>query len=154
MVALHEAIDEQVALDGFDRADDARIVGGQEAHEREHQAAGVELGRAVVLREGTDGRVVALLADLAMHVVAQVVPLGEGLVGPTGFAQLHPAVDGDPRHHLRVHEVATWAADLPDAVVGLGPDLLDVLDENAGQVPDIVGQFVAAGNDGSAGTCP
>ena len=53
--------------------------------------------------------------------------------GPRDHA--HPPVDGHPGHHLRVHEVAARPPHLPDALVGLGPHRADVLDEEAGQVP-------------------
>ncbi len=39
--------------------------------------------------------------------------------------------------------MTTRPPDLPDAFVGLGPHVLDVLDEDAGQVPHVVGQLVA-----------
>ena len=43
VVAQHEAVLDQLALDRRDRADDARIVGRQEADQRDQQQARVQL---------------------------------------------------------------------------------------------------------------
>jgi len=73
-------------------------------------------------------------------------PLGEvtaeRIFAPLGLAQLHPAVDRHPRHDLGVHEVALRAPHLPDAVIGLAPDLAHVLDQHAAQRPRVVRQRV------------
>jgi hypothetical protein len=43
LVAADEAIVHQLALDAGDRADHARVVGGEEADQRHHQQTGVRL---------------------------------------------------------------------------------------------------------------
>ena len=45
------------------------------------------------------------------------------------------AVEGDPRHHLRVREVLARPANLPDALVGLLPGVLEVQQEAALERP-------------------
>ncbi len=47
VVAHHETVFQQAPLDCLDRADDARIVGGQESDARQQQQAGIELLRFV-----------------------------------------------------------------------------------------------------------
>src|SRR5579875_2839648 len=65
-----------------------------------------------------------------------------------GFAEIldaaDGAIDGDPGHDFGMDEVAAVAANLPDAVVGLRPDLSDVIDERGLQRPGDVELFEAA----------
>ena len=74
-VAQDEPVVHELALHGFDGAHHPRVARREEAHQRDHEHAGVELVGAVVLREGADLVVVALLADLGEDVVAQRAPL-------------------------------------------------------------------------------
>src|SRR5438876_11895262 len=48
---------------------------------------------------------------------------------------LHSAIHGDPGHHLRMREVLGRTPHLPEAVIGPSPDLRDMLDEGALQMP-------------------
>ena len=73
-VALHEAVVHQVLLDGLDGAANARVGGRQEADQRDHQQAGVEVLRAVILHEGAELRVEALFTDFPMDFVAAFPP--------------------------------------------------------------------------------
>ena len=63
---------------------------------------------------------------------------------PNCSTALTAAVEGDPGHHLRVHEVLAAAAHLPDALVRLLPDLLQVLQQRALQVPAVLVRSEAA----------
>ena len=63
-VALH-----QLPLDRLDRPPDPGVAGRQEADQRDHQQAGVELVRAVVLGEGPLLGVEALVADLVVDLL-------------------------------------------------------------------------------------
>src|SRR4029077_13227775 len=49
--------------------------------------------------------------------------------------RFHRAVDRDPRHHLRMGEMAPRPAHFPEALVGLAPDLFQVLEQRALHVP-------------------
>src|SRR3546814_918829 len=62
-VSLDEAVDAELALHRLDGADDALVVGRQEPHHRDHEQTGVELGRAVRLRERAPRRVPAVPAQ-------------------------------------------------------------------------------------------
>src|SRR5687768_18301469 len=53
------------------------------------------------------------------------------------FSNANGAVDGNPSHDLRMGEVLARAAYLPDAFVRLCPDLLDLLNERAGDPPSL-----------------
>src|SRR5262245_8435488 len=85
VVAKHEAIPDQVLLDGGDGGHDAWIGRGQEAEVRNQQHAGVQRVAAVRLREGSDARIEAALADLGMDALAERVDVrqhGAALVPP------------------------------------------------------------------------
>src|ERR1019366_8753901 len=64
VVPAHETVQRELALDGLDRPDHPGVLRWEEAHDRDHEHAGVELLRAVVLREGVAIGVEALLAHL------------------------------------------------------------------------------------------
>ena len=54
-----------------------------------------------------------------------------GPSSPNSLDGLDRAVEGDPRHHLRVGEVAARAAHLPDPLVRLAPGRLEELEQRA-----------------------
>jgi hypothetical protein len=138
LVALHEAVDGQLAPDGVDGAHDARIVGWQEADERNHQKAGVERGGVVGLHERMSAGVVALLAHLGMDLVALRAPLVDRTVAPVLLDRGDRPVGRHPRHHLGVREVSPRAAHLPDAVVGFAPHLAQVIHNGALHAPGLI----------------
>lgn len=139
MIAADEAVGDEIALDGFDRADDAWIVDGEEADEREHEEARVELLGAVELREDAVGGVVTAGADLVVNAIAGVAPAVEFAVELELLEGLDAPIEGDPGHHFRVREVAAGTANFPDAFVGFLPVLRDEVDEVALDVPGVVG---------------
>src|SRR4029079_19394187 len=123
-----EAVLHQLPLDRFDRASDAWIGRGQEADERKQEEGRVEVARPVRLRKGAELLVVAALADLLVDLVSQSAPAIDGPVESLFLDAPHRAIEGHPRPRLRVHEVAALAADFPDALVGLVPGLLEVVE--------------------------
>ena len=136
-VALHEAVDQQLALDRLDRADDrAGSLGGRNpTRGRMSRLASSSVG-AVGLHE-------ALLAPRSSPRDTPVRGCGRGCAphrssgqrGPLHVsAMLDGAVEGDPGHDLGVGEVPARTAHLPDAVVGLLPDLLEVLHHRRQQI--------------------
>ena len=62
----------------------------------------------------------------ALHRRLQLEPLGDA----------YGAVEHDPRHHFGIGEVLARAACLPDSVVGLAPDRLDVLHDRPPAGPE------------------
>ncbi len=128
----------ELGADRVDRADDTRVVGRQEADARHDQQRGVQFPGAVGLGEGVPLGVVALLAHLAVHLVAQFPPavevarqLGVLLQGA------HGPVRGHPHHHLRVHELAAAAAHLPQPLVRLPPVRPQPVDQRGLDRPDL-----------------
>ena len=108
---------------------DARVLGRQEPDQRQQQQARVQLLAAVGLDEGAELGVEALRADLAVDPLAQRAPAVDRALEPELLDRADRAVEGDPGHDLGVGEVASAAAHLPDALVRLVPDLLEVLDQ-------------------------
>ena len=99
-VALHEPVDHQLALDRLDGADDPRIARRQEADAGEHEQAGVELVRAVVLHEAVLLRVEALLADLGLHLVGELAPPIDRQLGAARAARAIFAARSNATHAI------------------------------------------------------
>src|SRR5262249_61013309 len=83
----------------------------------------------------------------ATNFVAQVPPFIDRPLQAEGFGALYGAVERHPSHHLRVGELARTAADFPDSLVGLAPNLLQMLEEGELRVPSghVGGQPAATG---------
>ena len=114
-----------------------RVVGGQEADQRDH-AAGWRRARvdAVGLREGVALGVEAL-ARRPRRGSRRAAPASgrPGRRSPNRSTALTARSSGHPGHHLGVGEVPPRAADLPDALVGLAPRRLEELEQRLLQVP-------------------
>src|SRR5439155_26851938 len=95
-----------------------RVVGRQEADERDDEQARIEALGAVEADEGVELGVEALAEHLLVDLRPDAAPAVDGPGAAEALDRLHAAVEGDPRHHLRVREMAPRAADLPDALVG------------------------------------
>src|SRR5579884_2080087 len=95
------------------------------------QQRGIDLQAAIVLHEAVEARVIPLDADLPMNLLAKRgKPVAEVLADLASLcAVLEEAIDRDPRHHLGIDVVLLFAARFPDAVAGLLPDLLQMLDD-------------------------
>src|SRR4029450_7043532 len=134
-VARDEAVSAEVARDRIDRGGDPLVGARKEPHERDGEDARVEplgsvvLVGSVVLGKGAPLAVVALFADLAVDLVAGLLPAVQRRFQTELLADSNRTVEHDPGHDLGVREVATRSAGLPDAVVGLTPDRLDVVDD-------------------------
>src|SRR5262249_59988102 len=83
----------------------------------------------------------------ATNFVAQVPPFIDRPLQAEGFGALYGAVERHPSHHLRMGELARTAADFPDSLVGLAPNLLQMFEEGELRVPsgDVGRQSAAAG---------
>ena len=135
-VPEHQAAADQLALDGRHRGHDPRVVRRQEADLRDQQHRRVQRGAAVVLGERAAPGVIAFLAHLGVDLVAHRAPPGLS----ARLAQLGDPdrpVEGDPGHHLGVHEVPPGPPDLPDPLVGLAPVLLQKPEQGPDQAPGV-----------------
>src|SRR5215216_654883 len=149
-VARDEAVSAEVARDRVDRAGDPLVGAGKEPHERDGEDTRVELLGSIVLGEGAPLAVVALLADLPVDLVAGLLPAVQRRFQTELLAESNRPVEHDPGHDLGVREVATRSAGLPDAVVGLTPDRLDVVDDSAPTRPE---SLLDPANDRRADEC-
>src|SRR5215207_10791967 len=93
-----------------------------EADDRDHQVGGVELP-TVAERLREDRTVDALALDQVADLIAGRAPPVQIAFTTIELGQFHESVERHPGHHLRVDEVARLAADLPDALVRLGPEI-------------------------------
>jgi hypothetical protein len=73
-IAGHEAIGHQMPFDRLHGAAHPRIAWGQEAHQWDHQEAGIEGFPLVVLHEGVALGIKPPLADLRMDDVTELTP--------------------------------------------------------------------------------
>ena len=137
-IAAHQPVDAEPLLDRLDRAGDPRVLGRQEADQRQHQERAVERLAAVVLHEAVQPRVEPLAADLGVDPVGDRPPAVGRAGQPEAGHRLRRPVERHPGHHLGVGEVPPRPAHLPDAVVGLGPGLLHELDQLDLQPPGVV----------------
>src|SRR6188474_2402647 len=135
VVSTNEAIDEQVALDGFDGAADACVGRWQKPGGRNEQQTGVEVLRAVGLNEGAALAVVSALADFRMNASTDLAPAVDRTFDLVDFDCADASIEGDPRQDLRVGEVLRRSANLPDPLVGAIPHLLQVIEDRAQEVP-------------------
>src|SRR6201987_1439724 len=93
------------------------------------------MGAAVVLHKGVALVVKALLAHLTVNAIANRAPPFERSLQSKLFDRGHRTVESHPGHDLGVREVLTFAPYLPDAVIGLLPDALQMSNEPAFQRP-------------------
>src|SRR5262245_55947831 len=70
-----------------------------------------------------------------MDLIADRAPALDGSWAAELLAQLDPAVEGNPGHHLGVGEVASLAPNLPDPLVGLAPCLLEQPEHVQAELP-------------------
>ena len=111
----------ELTAHGVDRGQHPWVLSWQEADDGQQQDGGVEVGAAEGLGERTLVLVPAVLFDAGPDLRRSALPLRHMVVGLEQVRERDGAVERDPAHHLRVHEVPRLAADLPDAVVRLVP---------------------------------
>src|SRR5262249_40669801 len=122
VVAQHQAIDHQAALDGLDGRDDAGIARRKEPDGRQQQQAGVEFLRAIGTNECTEAGVETPRAHVGVDTIAHLAPF---LNWPRQLEYPRAAdrpVESEPRHGLGVREVLAATADFPQTFVRLMPD--------------------------------
>ena len=137
-VPLDEAVADEGSLDRGDRADHPRVVGRQEADERDHEQARVEPLGAVEADEGVELGVEPLAKHLLVDLGADLAPAVGRAAAAEPLDRLHAPVEGDPGHHLGVREVPSRAADLPDAVVRLLPCVFQVAEHTTLERPRLL----------------
>ena len=135
VVAIHEAVPQQVLFDSGDGAAHARVGRGEETDQRDHQETGVEEFRAERLDEGADFGVEAVAANAVVDRLAHLAPAVERSFQAELFRRLDRPVDGDPGHDLGVGEVLPGSAHFPDALVGILPRPLDEGRQRHLQIP-------------------
>src|SRR4051794_10073755 len=123
--------------DRVDRAADTRVVDRQEADQWDHQETRVEVLRTVCLREGADTLVEPAFADVTMDRLAQDAPFLDRSLAAEAFDRLDRAIDGDPRHHLRMCELLAGATDFPDPLVRILPVALEEAEERLLDAPGV-----------------
>src|SRR5690606_8411036 len=111
------------------------IAGRQKPNEGQQKQAGINLARAIALREISKLSVVSLLADFAMYPCAKFLPLFHGRNELIFGGALDRAIEGDPGHDLRERKMLARTSDLPDAFVRLLPNGFQVLEEFHLQCP-------------------
>src|ERR687888_386282 len=134
-VSQDEAVPDQRPLDRIDRPLHSLVAGGEEADERNQEQARVEAFRTVRLRERRERRVVSAAADLGVDLVPKLAPPLDGPLEPVFLDGSHGSVECDPAHDLRMRELPTWPADLPQPLIRLAPRRLEVLEQLALQRP-------------------
>src|SRR5580698_9770082 len=138
IVAHHKSVAQKPAFNRSDRALDARIVRRQEADDGNEQQARVQRRVAERLDEGVFAHIIPVRADLCMDRSAGLAPALERSLEPEFLDRAHRAIECNPRHHLRMREMAPSASHFPDALVRLSPDGLEVQQEGAFQRPGCV----------------
>jgi hypothetical protein len=93
--------------------------------------------RAVIdLGEGAKICVKRPRADFIVDLGAYLAPMLRRAFEAIEFDALDSSVERDPRHHLRMGEMAALAAHLPDAVIGITPDRLEMIEQRALKFPE------------------
>src|SRR5690348_11974603 len=124
-----KALLKELLLDAFNRCDYARVLGRKKPDERKKKKAGVNFVRAIRLSEVTKTGIKAKAADVFVDFAANRPPLVEWSVDLQVLRAAYGTIERDPGHDFGVGEMAFAPADLPDSVVGLPPNALEVLDE-------------------------
>ncbi len=112
----------------------------EEADERDQEQARIEPVRAVELDERAAFCVVPVPQHLGPNLLTRGAPAVERTFAPELLDGLHRPVEGDPRHDLRMSEVPTRPAHLPDPFVRLVPAGLEPLEQLASERPRVVGR--------------
>src|SRR5881409_3479559 len=138
-IAVDQGVADQVLLDGMEGGDPAGVRRRDEPNQRHEERGGVERGRALGLDERLAPRVPEVGEDVAVDLVAHVVPAYQWSRERALLRQAHGAVERRPAEHARVEELLAPAAHLPDALVLVAPVGADPVDEAAHVGPQVVG---------------
>src|SRR4029077_14822080 len=74
-------------------------------------------------------------ADFIVDLGAYLAPTLRRALEAIEFDALDGSVERDPGHHLRMGEMAALAAHLPDAVIGITPDRLEMIEQRPLKFP-------------------
>src|SRR5205085_8177210 len=99
---------------------------------------------AIRLHERVPCRIVPMAAHIVVDRLTQRLPAIGVPVEAEALDAAERAIDGDPRHDLRMREVPARAAHFPDALVRLIPDVGEMVDERALEGPVRLAGFEAA----------
>ena len=135
VIAHHEAVLQQARFDRGHRADEARVLRGNEAEGRQLQQGRIEQPAAIGLHETAERAVKSFLADIVMDRLPDAAPVLHRPVQSEMFDCLDRTIESHPGHDLREREVLRRAAHLPHAGVRLAPDLLEMAQQGALQSP-------------------
>src|SRR5215475_3450574 len=135
VVAHHESVYQQVPLDRIDCAADPRVIGGQKAGAWQQQKARIKLFAPIALHEAPKLMVEAAAANIGMNFRRPCPPAIDRSSKVEFFGALDGTVERKPSHDLGIGEVPRAAAQLPDSLVCLHPDVLKVLEERDLQRP-------------------
>src|ERR1700688_3800103 len=129
LVAADETIDQEALLDRLQRAEHTRFIRRQESDRGQEQQAGVELLRSVGLHKASKFQIEAPPAHLVVDFRRHRPPALYRPFQSKFFRTLDRPVEGYPSHHFRISEMPRRASYFPDALIRLGPDPLDVLEQ-------------------------
>src|SRR5439155_499530 len=120
-IAVDQGVADQVLLDGMKGGDPAGVRRRDEPDQRHEERGGVERGRALGLDERLAFGVPEVGEDVAVDLVAHVVPANQWSRERALLRQAHRAVERRPAEHAREEELLAPAAHLPDALVLVAP---------------------------------
>src|SRR5438105_4707084 len=129
VVAHHKSLPQEPLLDGGDGAADACIISREESDAGQQQQARVELLRPVGLHETSELLVEPVGANLGTNLRSNIAPSVDRPVKRELLSALDCTVECDPCHHLRIGEVLSVAANLPDAFIRFAPYVLEMRKE-------------------------
>jgi cation transport ATPase-like protein/haloacid dehalogenase-like hydrolase len=129
IIAENETVLGEVTLDSFDRAAHPRIGWRQEAHQRKEQHARIEPRGPKGLRKSSDLGIESCVTDLLVDLSPQGAPAADWSSETELLRAFDGAIEGHPRHYLRVGEVLGAAAHFPNAFIRQVPYRLQVTDK-------------------------
>src|SRR5262245_31977050 len=87
------------------------------------------------LDKGAHRRIEPFLANFRVDLGTKLAPMIQRPFKVEGLRALDRAIEGNPRHHLRMGKVLRSSADLPDTLVWQAPYLFKVRKQNALKTP-------------------
>src|SRR5262245_61098149 len=96
---------------------------------RHQQKTRVQLLRFVGLDKAAQFSVETAPADIIVNGAGNLLPMLDGAFELKTLCALDGAIKGEPSHHLGIRELAWPPAHLPDAFVGLLPNLFKMVEK-------------------------
>src|SRR3954463_2044535 len=141
VVAVHQAVGDQLPVHRLQGGDPPRVTAGDEPDRGHPQQRGVQDVGVVVLDEGLACHMEALLHDLLVDPVPLSGPALQRCGKPVLDGHPDAAVEGDPAHHPAVGERLAPAAGLPDALLRLVPVVGEPVQDAPDRRPSPVGDL-------------